>query len=295
MGSPRDEPYRDSNETQHYVTLTNDFEMSVYETTQAEFEAIMDGWNPSCFGPNGNEFEHCPPYVLPDCGDNCPVEMVSWYDALAYANQFSLAEGLTPCYILWSTYCQDNSYVGANYMECMSKLKGGIKATKYSLHGVTSVYECEGFRLPTESEWEYAARAGTTSAFYSGPISTSVGNCSPPLDINLEKIAWYCGNTPNIEPNGFGRSTEPVGQKEPNAWGLYDITGNVKEWVWDGYGSYPGDVEDPEGVIDAPYVSSRGGSVGSGHAPCRNANRGTNPSRDTRGLIGIRLVRTLPK
>jgi hypothetical protein len=99
MGSPVGELGRDTGETQHTVTLTRDFVMQSTEVTQGAFATRM-GWNPAYFGPNG---------AGADCGVNCPVEMVSWYDAVAYANELSILEGYTPCYVLSGVTCVDNT------------------------------------------------------------------------------------------------------------------------------------------------------------------------------------------
>jgi formylglycine-generating enzyme required for sulfatase activity len=101
-------------------------------------------------------------------------------------------------------------------------------------------FNASGYRLPTEAEWEYASRAGTTTAFYNGDI-TQTG--SSPVDPNLDLIGWYNGNS--------GSTTHPVALKQPNAWYLYDTIGNVVEWCWDLYsldlGSSP--VVDPAGPV----------------------------------------------
>ena len=175
MGSPESELGRSTRETQHGVTLTRDFYLSAAETTQAQWLAVM-GTNPSGF---------------PGC-DDCPVETVSWYDAVDYCNALSALEGLDPAYEVNGT--DVNWDPSAN-----------------------------GYRLPTESEWEYACRAGTETAFYNGEIIDI--SCNDP---NLDQIGWYCGNRGAwYEPDG--RPAE-VGQKLPNAWNLYDMTGNVFEW-----------------------------------------------------------------
>lgn len=273
MGSRKSEPGRDIYEDQHQVTLTHDFEMGMYETTQGKFKSLIH-WNPSSCGPY---------FSGPDCGDERPVDEVSWFDALAYANQLSLEMGYSPCYVMTNVTCEYGSEVGDNYLGCLNHNHGGIDWADLALNGVASVYDCEGFRLPTEAEWEYAARAGTTTAFYSGAIKRL--ECEP-LDRNLNTIGWYCGNSPNIY--------QAVGRKKPNAWGLYDMSGNVFEWVWDRKNDYPaGPVTDPDNEESSWWrrVVRGGGFVGNAWH-CRSAARGDDwPG--CRSYIGFRLARTL--
>lgn len=178
-----------------------------------------------------------------NCGDQCPVESVTWWEMLEYANALSKKEGLEACYQL---------------SNCMGEIGTGCKdgvdhCNAYSCdrEGFDFDVSCEGYRLPTEAEWEYFARAGTTTPFIteSGGLQTWFPGSG--LDPELDKIAWYPGNsevayTPAFDCSGLYEGapqwcgTHPVGQKNPNAWGLYDITGNVWESVWDRAGSYPG-------------------------------------------------------
>ena len=214
MGSPSSEPGRDSDETQHQVTLTQPFYMQQTEVTQAQWEAVM--------GTNPSEFFECP---------TCPVETVSWNDVQEFISR-------------------------------MNERGEGI------------------YSLPTEAQWEYAARAGTTTAFYNGGIT--VTGCS--YDPNLNAIGWYCYND-----EGWPGS---VGQKVPNAWGLSDMSGNVNEWCSDWYGSYPlSAVTDPTGPSSGSYPVLRGGSWYNYARDCRSANRSTGyPSTRDFG-IGFRLLR----
>jgi hypothetical protein len=153
-----------------------------------------------------------------------------------------------------------------------------------ALNGVSSVYACEGFRLPTESEWEYAARASATSAFYNGPITHTA--CAP-ADPVLDAAAWYCANA--------GKTTHVVAEKAPNSLGLYDVLGNVREWCWDGYqGAYPGEVTDPEGPADSHFRVVRGGGVCyDGAGSCRLSHRAAHSPDYQNRYVGFRLVRTL--
>ncbi len=137
-----------------------------------------------------------------------------WFEMLKFANAMSAAHEppLSPCYVV-----------------------GGCAKTKYGARfyckefemNAESVYECEGYRLPTRAEWQYAARAGTTTAYYSGPMTVdeALENKGCFEDTNLNPIAWYSVNS--------GRRTHPVGLKLPNAWGLYDLLGNAAELLHD--------------------------------------------------------------
>ncbi|MDR1072953.1 MAG: SUMF1/EgtB/PvdO family nonheme iron enzyme [Treponema sp.] len=165
-------------------------------------------------------------------GDNLPVENVSWYDAIEYRNKRSVKEGLTPAYTR----------------------NGG---------GVAWIWSANGYRLPTEAEWEYACRAGTTAPFYTGNnITTNQAN--------------YNGNYPyNGNPKGeYRKKTLNVGGGMPNAWGLYDMHGNVYEWCWDWYGAYEGGAQtDPSGAAAGSHRVARGGSWSSHAQYLRSAHR----------------------
>ena len=183
-------------------------------------------------------------------GDNLPVEQVSWYDALDFCNRLSKSEGLTQCYT--------------------------INGTK-----VTCDFEANGYRLPTEAEWEYAAKAGTKTDFYSGKLTYS-GNS--PIDPNLDKIAWYSANSSN--------ATHPVGQKTPNAFGLYDMSGNVWEWCWDRYAEYPSvETKDYQGPEIGTYRVYRGGGWRNLAWYCRSTNRDRNYLDDKNNSLGFRVVK----
>jgi formylglycine-generating enzyme required for sulfatase activity len=132
------------------------------------------------------------------------------------------------------------------------------------------------YRLPTEAEWEYAARAGTTTAYSFGDEARQLG-----------AYAWYDDNA--------GGQTHAVGGKRPNGWSLYDMHGNVWEWVQDWYGTYPaGAVTDPQGPSSGSYRVVRGGGGLGGAGCCRSASRGNYAPGDRNGDLGFRLLRTAP-
>ena len=231
MGSPPGEDGRSPDETQHEVVLHHNFLLLTTEVTQTDFLALM-GYNPSFF-------RSCL---------SCPVEQVSWHEAAHFCNMLSESQGFELCY------------------DCV----GVDSSVSCRLRDVfDNPYQCEGYRLPTESEWEYAARAGTTGARYG----------------DLDSIGW------SGDADG---STHPVGQKLPNSWGLYDMIGNVFEWCSDWYGSYPpGPVSDPWGPRNGTERVIRGGSWNGWPRYARSAFRGHKPEGFRNGYLGFRPSRTV--
>lgn len=232
MGSPASEEGRFDNEPQHEVTLTRGFYLQTTEVTQGEWQRVM-GNNPSFHS---------------SCGSTCPVEQVSWLDAVSYANARSRLEGLSECY------------------DDAGSVRGG-----------GSIYACTGYRLPTEAEWEYAARAGTTGARHG----------------ELGQVAWFFENS---RPSGPGMdAVHPVGQLQANAWGLYDMLGNVSEWTHDQYESgsnYPSSPTDPVGDSGSSLQVFRGGNFVSDARVARAAYRtGASPDHRAQNL-GFRLARS---
>jgi formylglycine-generating enzyme len=196
-------------EQQTAVTLTHRLEIQQKEMTRAEWEQVTSSPAP---GPDS-------------CTESaCPVAKVSWWDALHAANLLSSQKKLTPCY----------EPVG-----CTGTLGVDLVCTGVA-EPDKSVYECEGYRLPTRAEAEYAARAGTWSTFYSGDITPydDITKCS--VDPALELIAWYCFNS--------GDRAHVGGELKPNGFGLYDMIGNLGEWNFEEqhYESSPGG-ENPRG------------------------------------------------
>jgi formylglycine-generating enzyme required for sulfatase activity len=180
-------------------------------------------------------------------GDDNPVEKINWYDCVKFCNKLSEKEGLEPVYII-----------------------GGRKLGK----NVTWDKRKNGYRLPTEAEWEYACRAGTTTRFNTGDS-----------DSDLKKAGWFKKNS--------GNKTHPVAQKTPNSWGLYDMHGNVYEWCWDVYADYsPGNVTDPDGASSGNNRVMRGGIFSSKAAGCSSAHRYARYYDHTYSQFGFRFVRS---
>jgi len=273
MGSPLEEKCRSGNEgPQHEVEITRTLLVSDHELTYAEWGAVTGAPNPSKFGPNGSN----------KCDqDDCPVERINWWEALTYCNMLSVDEGLEPCYQLEG--CSGSLGSGCQGGAC----PGDYQCEDAQFSGL----DCEGYRLPTEAEWEYLARAGSSGA-YAFPLpngGTNVGACDSCVpEPNLEPHGWYCFTA--------GGTTNPVRLKEPNAWGLYDMSGNVWEWCWDrfqsNYYSISPDV-DPLGGTGATRVT-RSGNWSGGPGFARVSGRyGDAPEFRSLGL-GARIVRTLP-
>ncbi len=179
-------------------------------------------------------------------GPRQPLEQINWTDATGYCNDRSLAEGLEPCY--------DDKTWACNF-------------------------KANGYRLPTEAEWEYACRAGTTTQY-------SFGNSAGAL----KDYAWHTDNA--------AARTHPVGQKKPNAWGLYDMHGNVSEWCHDRYAKdyyKQSPDKDPRGPSEGRERVIRGGAWNSSAGSCRSAYRTSSLSVDDTCLaddaIGFRCVR----
>ncbi|MEC8425461.1 MAG: SUMF1/EgtB/PvdO family nonheme iron enzyme, partial [Myxococcota bacterium] len=215
------------------VTLTRNYYLSQMEVTQGQYQALM-GTNPSAYTA---------------CGTDCPVENVTWHMAAAYANELSATEGLAECY------------------EC----EGSGSSVSCAL--AMDVYACDGYRLPTEAEWEGAARCGEDLLY--------------PGSMTLADVAWYIDNSSG--------STEPVGGKDANACGLHDMAGNAHEWTQDvydsGYYTSAGRT-DPTGAEGNVDVSLRGGSFRYLAVSMRNANRDHIVPSLSYDDIGFRLART---
>ncbi|MBU0995253.1 MAG: formylglycine-generating enzyme family protein [Proteobacteria bacterium] len=236
MGSPEEESGHEWDEKQHEVNITEGFYISVTEITQGQYEKLM-GVNPSAFKA---------------CGNNCPVDTVSWNDCQEFLKKL-------------------------NHLENTSQ-----------------------YRLPTEAEWEYACRAGSQSAFTVGDVSEK--NCE--FSKLLDMVAWYCGNSGKAENVIYDLKPHGVGVKKPNAWGIYDMHGNVQEWCldqcgWRNWTGLPGVMTETykDGAVN-PLSSEgkncviRGGSWNAKIDRLRSAERTSYKPVAKKNNLGFRIVKT---
>jgi formylglycine-generating enzyme required for sulfatase activity len=225
MGSPGDEKGRDRDETQHQVILTKGFYIQTTEVTQGQWKAVM-GNNPSYFKA---------------CGDDCPVEGVSWNDVRKFIRKLNQEEGI------------------------------------------------DMYRLPSEAEWEYACRAGTRTRFSWGD---DVDCDTMMYENDVGSVENHCADS-NRRRGLHADSTVPVKSYQANAWGLFDMHGNVWEWCQDCYGTYSsGPVTDPTGPSGSSFRVYRGGSWVSYARYCRAASRSYDVPDSKGNALGFRLART---
>ena len=238
----------DNEKPVHKVSVSS-FYIGKYEVTQKEWREVM-GSSPSYFK-----------------GDDKPVEQVSWYDVIEYCNQRSLKEELTPCYTI------DKSRKDPNNTNSSDNLKWSVSVN----------WQANGYRLPTEAEWEYAARGGNKSRGYEYSGSNDIGS-----------VAWYYENSYDKGENHPDYGTHKAGTKAANELGIYDMSGNVWEWCWDWYDSgYYGKSQssDPIGAGSGSYRVVRGGSWDSNPVYLRVCNRLYYDPFNRGSIIGVRLVR----
>lgn len=210
------------------------------EVSQALWQEIMDS-NPS---------------VRTDA--NQPVTNVTWYEALEFCNLLSIKDGLSPCYII------NKNFPDANNISDFDSLR----------YSVSCNWAADGYRLPTEAEWEYAAKCGDSynKLLYAGSSK-------------INEVAWYAGNS--------GERAQVCAQKKPNAFGLYDMSGNVFEWCWDYWAMYGREaLDNPTGAKSGAYRVIRGGGWQSDADLCASTYRGGNAAHASSKDLGLRIVRS---
>lgn len=301
MGSPDAEPCRDdesNDEDQHRVILTRDFELQKYETSVSEFLIYYLG---KLGGPN--------PKVGGSCnktkGRPCPMTELSWLQAVAVCDALNLDQHLnseTSCYEKTpfepAIACDDtdNPCEGDNQLcVCWSMSPAGcaMQCVEYKLKQAfeNDISLCSGYRLPTEAEWEYAYRAGTNSAFYSGsnPGPSQCSDCPPGQATDIAQYLCY-----EIEA-GNRDYPQPSGGRTANRWGLYDLAGNANEWTFDAFtqnlGSSP--ATNPQGPKSGTQRVTRGGHLGDHAKRIRAASRSSFPAAQTARRLGLRCARSL--
>jgi formylglycine-generating enzyme required for sulfatase activity len=267
MGSPAGERGRSTEETLHRVRIPRSYAMAMTEVTNEQFARFLTAvpdygarWRRATLARFGDP----PRFARYSRTPDSPQVGVSWYDATRYCNWLSELAGLPK-----------EQWV---YPDSIDAERGLDLSANY-LHRT-------GYRLPTEAEWEYAARAGTTTAWHFGDERD-----------RLSEYGWYDANT--------GRERiSPVAQLRPNHWGLFDMLGNVWEWTFDRRLPYPTDEQVTNDVEDsALHVANgvartrRGGSFAYEWFTLRSAHRGdtTYFPNQTRDGVGFRVARTMPR
>jgi len=249
--------FRHAGSTFHDAGVTlSDFYIGRHEVTQQQWVEVM-GDNPSHFK-----------------GDTLPVDSVSWYDCIEYCNRRSLREGLRPYYTI------DKSTRDPGNENELDELRWTV----------TTHPDADGYRLPTEAEWEYAAGGGQASRghLYSGSDT-------------IDAVAWFWQNSgdtaltglwswPAVERNR-GR-THPVGTKAPNELGLHDMSGNVREWCWDWIGEPARGIADPQGPARGPARVWKGGGWMGGDFCCEPAFRAAFEPHGRGNDQGFRVCRS---
>ena len=228
-----------------------------HEVTQGEYEQYCSygGEQPSSTYGDGN---------------NYPAYYVNWYEAITYCNKRSRAENLTPCYTVSGVDFSVNFTVPSS--------------DNATWNAATCDFSANGYRLPTEAEWEYLARGGNLT---NNEQTTYSGS-----DDDIESVAWYTVNACDVTESSPDYGTHQIKTKNPNGKSLYDMSGNVWEWCWDWWSDTISTSIPPSGASSGSYRVIRGGSWGSGDFCCSVAYQGYGDPYYRGHFIGFRVVRT---
>ena len=259
MGSPAAETGRQANEKQHRVRITQRFLVGVHEVTQAEYERVMQS-KPSWFSATGGGAAR----LTGKDTSRFPVEMVSWFDAVAFCNRLSKLDGFEP------------------YYKVVVVKQAGDSISS----GVVTINGGQGYRLPTEAEWEVACRAESAGPFFFG-----ASNSGREANVKPTSVAGGYGEVSKWPDQQMPGS---VGSFPANKWGLHDMHGNVGEWCWDWYDNdYAHSPQaDPAGPELGTQRVQRGGSWMALEGNCRAASRFWQTPDERKNFSGFRVART---
>lgn len=257
QGSPETESCRSENETQFSHVLTRNLAVMQTEISYNMWDLLR------AVQPSLPEFETAWYQAY-------PIQLVTWFESILFANLLSIQNFLTPCY-----------YIDPDFLI-------PLDASNYLRGLYYCDFDASGFRLPTEGEWEYCCRAGTTgefSCYEPSYNSESCNSCDEGIHPILGQYCSYCSNSGYLPESGF---------LSPNPWNLQDVHGSVFEWCWDWSGSYPAAATDYTGAATGFYRIARGGSWVHPASLARSAFRAGILPHARLNHCGFRLVRTIP-